>query len=206
MTQYLRNSPLRKADLLPDPLRQLQNWLGDAQDAGMMEPTAMALATADRDARPSVRVVLFKGFHEGGLCFYTNYQGRKARDLEANPQAAASFWWDRLERQVRIEGRVQRLPRVISEDYFRRRPRESQLGAYVSRQSEVVDSRETLDRRWEALAQDYAGRDVPCPEYWGGYCLVPDTLEFWQGRVGRLHDRLRYRRDGEDWVIERLEP
>jgi pyridoxamine 5'-phosphate oxidase len=206
MTQYSRNTPLGAEDLLADPLAQFEAWLTDARGVGLLEPTAMGLATADARGQPSLRIVLFKGLHQGGFTFFTSYDGRKAQELAANPQAAATFWWDRLERQVRIEGRVERLPRAMSEEYFRRRPRESQLGALTSHQSQVVDSREALDRRWEENARQYAGQEIPCPEFWGGYVLLPERVEFWQGRVGRLHDRLLYTRAGSGWRCERLEP
>jgi len=204
--QYTRNSPLSEADLQPDPLAQLELWLQDAREARMIEPGAMALATATPEGQPSLRIVLYKGLEDGGLSFYTSYEGRKGQELAANPQAAATFWWDRLERQVRIEGRVERLPQEKSRAYFRSRLRESQLAAMTSRQSRVVASREELDRRWEENAQRLAGQDVPYPEFWGGYRLVPDTWQFWQGRKSRLHDRLRYTLQGEGWVRERLAP
>lgn len=206
MPQYTRNPPLDIPDLDPDPLKQLDKWLADAREAGMIDPTAMALGTATPDGRPSVRIVLFKGFQHGGLSFYTHLLSRKGLELEMNPFVAATFWWDRLERQVRIEGRVERLPQEKSRAYFRSRLRESQLAAMTSRQSRVVASREELDRRWEENAQRLAGQDVPYPEFWGGYRLVPDHIEFWQGRLGRLHDRLRYSRHPDGWRVERLEP
>ncbi|PPE74831.1 pyridoxamine 5'-phosphate oxidase [Solimonas fluminis] len=206
MSQYTKNSPLGDGELLPDPIAQLAAWLDDAKEAGMIEPTAMALGTSV-DGQPSVRIVLFKGFVGQDLSFYTNYEGRKGRELAANPRCAATFWWDRLERQVRIEGAVEKLPESLSREYFYRRPRESQIGALTSRQSAVVASREELDRRWEENAQRHAGAEVPFPSFWGGYRLVPASLEFWQGRRGRLHDRLRYTRSGaNEWRIERLEP
>lgn len=204
--QYTRNPPLDEADLLPDPLAQLAGWLDAAAQAGMIEPGAMTLATVGADGRPSARVVLFKGFDHDALCFYTNYEGRKGRELAQNPHAALVFWWDRLERQVRVEGVTERLPRERSEAYFRQRPRESQLAAYTSRQSAVVATREELDARMAANEAALQGQEIPLPAFWGGYRLVPQTLEFWQGRRGRLHDRLRYRRDGGIWRIERLEP
>lgn len=204
--QYTRNSPLSEVDMQPDPLAQLELWLQDAREARMIEPGAMALATATPDGQPSVRVVLYKGLEDGGLSFYTSYEGRKGQELAANPQAAATFWWDRLERQVRVEGRVDRLPREKSRAYFQSRLRESQLAAMTSRQSRVVASREELDRRWEENAQRLAGQDVPYPEFWGGYRLLPERIEFWQGRLGRLHDRLRYSRHPDGWRVERLEP
>lgn len=206
MMQYEKNPPLLETDLHADPLAQLQAWLAAAGSAGQIEPTAMNLATTDASGRPSSRMVLLKGFHQGGLCFYTNFEGRKGRELEANPQAAACFWWDRLERQVRIEGVARRLPRERSETYFRSRPRGSQIGALVSRQSRVVADRTTLDARFDRIAQELGNDPVPLPDFWGGYVLEPRGFEFWQGRRGRLHDRLCYVRDDHGWRIERLEP
>ena len=210
MPQYTQNPPLDIAALDTDPLGQLQRWLDDAVAAPMIEPTAMTLATVDAHGRPSARIVLFKGFHgEGwgrGLTFYTNYDSRKGRELLANPQVALVFWWDKLERSVRIEGRVTKLPRDVSEHYFHSRPYASQVGAVTSKQSAVVRSREALDQRYDEQLAHYEGKTVPLPTFWGGYHVVPDALEFWQGRHGRLHDRLRYRRDGDGWVVERLEP
>lgn len=206
MPQYTRNPPLDESALDPDPLRQFERWLDEAQQEGFYEPTAMALATATRDGAPSVRMVLYKGLFDGGLCFYTNYESRKGRELAENPRAAAVFWWDRMERQLRVEGSVERLPRAQSEAYFHSRPRESQLAALTSHQSRVVGSREELDARYAENARRHADGEVPCPPYWGGYRIVPVCFEFWQGRRGRFHDRIRYRRDGGRWLRERLEP
>lgn len=204
--QYDKNPPLLESTLRPDPLDQLADWLADAVAVEQIEPTAMALATATPDGAPSVRIVLFKGFHAGALTFYTSHEGRKGRELDGNPRASAVFWWDRLERQVRVEGLASRLPREVSRTYFEARPRESQIGAVTSRQSEVVASREALDERFARNEAALAGQAVPLPDHWGGYQLVPTSIEFWQGRKGRLHDRLRYRRAGTAWVVERLEP
>ncbi|MGQ0618984.1 MAG: pyridoxamine 5'-phosphate oxidase [Panacagrimonas sp.] len=204
--QYDKNPPLLEADLLPDPLAQFALWLQDASAAGQIEPTAMTLATVGSDGRPSARVVLFKGIHEGQLSFYTNHEGRKGREIESRPDVAATFWWDRLERQVRIEGRAQRLPREVSQRYFESRPRGSQIGALTSRQSSVVASREELDIRMAGNEARLQGQPVPLPEFWGGYGIRPDSVEFWQGRRGRLHDRLRYVWMDQVWRIERLEP
>lgn len=207
MPQYTRNPPLLEADLAADPLTQLDRWLVAAREAAMIEPSAMTLATVGRDGKPSARVVLFKGVHAGGLSFYTNYGSRKGSELGAGAPAALVFWWDRLERQVRVEGRVDRLSRELSEEYFRGRPRLSQLSAYTSRQSRVVADRATLERRLAENDRRFAGQDVPLPDDWGGYVLKPEMFEFWQGQVGRLHDRLVYRRDGSGtWGLERLEP
>ncbi|GAC1628500.1 MAG: pyridoxamine 5'-phosphate oxidase [Nevskia sp.] len=206
MPQYIRNPPLLESTLLPDPLAQFEAWLAEAVAIGMIEPTAMTLATVDADGRPSARVVLFKGFEHGGFSFYTHYDSRKARALAAHPYAAATFWWDRLERSVRIEGRVEKLPAGISEAYFRSRPQGSQIGAITSHQSRVVATREELDARLAANEARHGGGTVPFPEDWGGYRLVPEAIEFWQGRANRVHDRLVYRRAASGWRVERLEP
>ena len=207
--QYDRNPPLGEADVLPDPLAQFQRWLADAQEnsdsGGLVEPTAMALGTVSADGQPSVRIVLFKGLHEGAFTFYTNYDSRKGAELAARPQAALTFWWDRLERQVRIEGRVERVPAQLSDHYFHSRPRGSQIGVYTSRQSQV-GNRADLDTRLAETARRFEGQDIPLPQWWGGYRVVPENIEFWQGRLNRVHDRLRYVREGEGWRIERLEP
>jgi pyridoxamine 5'-phosphate oxidase len=166
----------------------------------------MALATATPDGAPSVRMVLLKGVDELGFVFYSNYASRKGRELAANPRAALLFHWDALGRQVRVEGRVQRVGREQSEAYFRTRPRGAQVAALASRQSEPVESREALDARFAALETAHAGREVPLPEDWGGFRLEPDVFEFWQHRDDRLHDRLRYRREGSRWAVERLQP
>lgn len=204
--QYTLNPPLDAADLLPEPVEQLQVWIEAARAAGMMEPGAMTLATVGDDGRPAARIVLCKGFHDGGVCFFTNYESRKGRELAALPEASLVFWWDRLERQVRLEGPVERVSREQSLSYFRKRPRESQLGAYSSHQSAVVATREELDARMEANERAFAGREIPLPDGWGGYVLRPRAVEFWQGRLGRMHDRLLYRRQAAGWRIERLEP
>lgn len=206
MAQYTKNPPLIETTVQPDPVQQFERWFADAEGADILEPTAMVLATVDAGGQPSARVVLFKGWYEGGLCFYTNYASRKGEALAANPLAAATFWWDRIERSVRFEGRVQKLPESVSEQYFHTRPRGSQIGAWTSQQSQVVDSRESLDARLAETERRYAEAEVPLPPHWGGYALVPERVEFWQGRLNRLHDRLCYRRQGGVWRLERLEP
>lgn len=208
MPQYTSNPPLLEAEVDRDPIAQFRRWLDDATSIGMIEPIAMTLATVDPDGRPSARVVLLKGLDPQGFAFYTNYQSRKGRALAANPYAAATFWWDRLERSVRIEGVTEKLTAAESEAYFRSRPQGSQVGAITSRQSQVVASRADLDARLAANLATYASTPVPFDaSAWGGYRLRPETIEFWQGRDNRSHDRLRYRRAADGgWIVERLEP
>jgi pyridoxamine 5'-phosphate oxidase len=198
---------LRRRDLDPDPIKQFGNWFTAAIEAGIRDVNAMSLATASREAKPSVRIVLLKGFDRDGFVFFTNYESEKGRQLEANPNAALGFYWIELDRQIRINGPVERTSREESERYFHSRPRGSQLGAWASRQSEVVDGRRVLDARMAEVTERFGKDPVPLPPHWGGYRLKPETIEFWQGRPNRLHDRLRYTRqpDGR-WLIERLAP
>lgn len=197
---------LDERDLQSDPMAQLDHWLGEARQAGLREPTAMNLATVSPQGKPRSRMVLFKGFVESGLAFFTDYQGDKGREITQNPAVALTFWWDILERQVRIEGTARKLDRKLSEQYFRSRPRISQISAFTSHQSEVVDSRATLETRFKENQVAFEGGDIPFPGRWGGFIVEPEQFEFWQGRRGRLHDRLRYRRLGQGWTVDRLEP
>ncbi len=198
---------LDRASAGEDPLALFERWLREAVAAGIAEPNAMTLATADADGRPSARMVLLKDSSAQGLSFFTNYGSRKAADLEVNPRAALVFHWQPLHRQVRVEGEVSRVPPAESDAYFAGRPRGSQIGARASRQSRVLESRERLEAEVAALERRYAGREIPRPDDWGGYRLRPDAFEFWQGRPSRLHDRLRFQGDGEGgWRIERLSP
>lgn len=197
---------LLEKDLDPDPFRQFGIWFDAAQGAGLVHPDAFALATVSEDGRPSARMLLLKGFDEKGFVFYTNSESRKGEDLHGNPDAAICFWWDKLERQVRIEGKVERVSDEEADLYFSTRPRGSRIGAWVSRQSRVIESRECLDRQYHKYELDYADMDIPRPGYWNGYRLIPSAIEFWQGRPNRLHDRLRYRKGRGGWVIERLAP
>jgi pyridoxamine 5'-phosphate oxidase len=198
---------LRRRDLDPDPIKQFSNWFTAAIEAEIRDVNAMSLATAEPDARPSVRVVLLKGFDQDGFVFFTNYESEKGVQLEANPYAALAFYWIELDRQIRIAGKAEKTSRQESEAYFHSRPIGSQLGAWASRQSEVLDGRRVLDARMAEMTERYAAKPIPLPPHWGGFRVKPDTMEFWQGRPNRLHDRFRYRlgTDG-NWLIERLAP
>jgi pyridoxamine 5'-phosphate oxidase len=189
-----------------NPFALFAQWYLDAEAAELPEPSAMALATANADGVPSVRMVLLRGFDERGFLFYTNYQSRKAEELGANPRAALVMYWAPLERQVRIEGVVEKLTAAESDAYFQTRPRGSQLGAHASPQSTVIPGRDYLEARLAELEAAFAGAAVPRPPHWGGYRVVAHTIEFWQGRPNRLHDRLRYQRVDNGWVMERLAP
>jgi pyridoxamine 5'-phosphate oxidase len=203
-TQY-RDDTLELADLDPDPLRQFAAWLTDAAAAGLREPNATSLATVDPDGAPSVRMVLLKGLEDGRCVFYTNLESRKARALEHEPRCALAFWWDGLERQVRVEGRAQRVDDATADAYFASRPRGSRLGAWASPQSQALASRDRLVEAWAAVAARFP-EEVPRPPFWGGYAVAPSALEFWQGRASRLHDRFRYERRDGAWHCQRLAP
>jgi pyridoxamine 5'-phosphate oxidase len=189
-----------------DPITQFQRWFDDAIAAQLPLPEAMTLATATPDGRPSARVVLLKQVDHDGFVFFTNYRSAKAEQLDTNPYAALVFYWPQLDRQVRVEGSVVKTSSQESRDYFRTRPRESQIGAWASSQSEVIASRDALVQRAKELEALYGDREIDCPEHWGGYRLNPDRIEFWKSRVGRLHDRILYQRDPTGWSITRLAP
>ncbi len=199
---------LLEKDILPNPLQQFHRWFQEALSSGLPEPNAMHISTVDANNRPSSRIVLLKELDEKGFLFYTNYHSKKGQDMEVNPYVSLTFFWVELERQVRIEGRAERVTQQESDDYFAIRPRGSQLGAWVSNQSEVLPNREILVDKLAAYEQKFEGMDIPRPPHWGGYRVLPHRVEFWQGRPNRLHDRLSYELDAEKttWAIERLSP
>jgi pyridoxamine 5'-phosphate oxidase len=203
--EYAREG-LDESDAGTDPVALFGRWLDEAVAAGIHEPNAMALATADPSGRPSVRIVLLKGFDEAGAVFYSNYDSRKGRELALNPWASGVLLWHELQRQVRIEGRVGRVDASQSDAYFGSRPRGAQIGAAASRQSRPIEGREALEAQVAGVEQTFDGRDVERPEQWGGYRLALDAMEFWQGRPNRMHDRLRFTHAGHGWTRERLQP
>lgn len=196
---------LSEAEVAADPMRQFEQWFAQALTARLPEPNAMTLATVGADGRPAARIVLIKGIDDRGFVFFTNYLSRKGRELAHQPYASLLFYWIELERQVRIEGLVEKTSGLESDQYFDTRPPDSRIGAWASEQSEVVESRAALERR-EAEYREKFGDAPPRPPHWGGYRLVPDRFEFWQGRASRLHDRIRYQREGDNWHIARLAP
>ena len=205
--EYTLNG-LDTTDVLADPFAQFQLWFDAALQADVPEPNAMHLSTVTAEGRPDGRIVLLKGVSETGFAFYTNYESRKGRELTQQPFAALTFFYPQLERQIRIEGVVEKVSDSESDAYFNSRPRGSQVGAWVSHQSTIIDSRDVLEKRQRDLEAEFAGKDVPRPPYWGGFRVIPYTLEFWQGRPSRLHDRIQYHRAEvtQPWQLERLAP
>lgn len=194
-------------EILDDPIKQFEQWFEAARQSNILEPNAMTLSTAAPEGRVSARMMLLKDFGQRGFTFFSNYRSRKSGQLASNSFAALTFWWYTMERQVRIEGRIKKLPGEEADQYFKTRPRGSQLGAWTSPQSEEIPDRHFLDKRFAEMEEKFANQDVPRPDYWGGFLLVPDRIEFWQGRPNRLHDRIVYRlHDDGNWHIQRLAP
>ena len=198
---------LEKKHANKNPFSQFQVWFDEAREAEFVEPNAMNLATANKAGEISSRMVLLKTFNDAGFVFFTNYESSKAQDLDSTKTAALNFWWDKLYRQARIQGRVEKVSASESEEYFHSRPRGSQIGAITSRQSSVIESYDVLEQEYQRLEEKFSGQEIPYPDHWGGYRVIPEQFEFWQGRPNRLHDRLRYlKTESGEWIIERLSP
>lgn len=197
---------LNETNVKKDPFDQLNVWMEETIKSNLIDPSAMILATANKNAEPSVRVVLLKGIDAEGLIFFTNYESRKGKDISENPQASLLFFWKELERQVRISGKVKEVSKKESEDYFHSRPYESQLAALASKQSSIISDRQYLEGKFEELKKEFNGKEIPLPAFWGGFKLIPESFEFWQGRENRLHDRISYMKGKRDWKIVRLAP
>jgi pyridoxamine 5'-phosphate oxidase len=206
MRRDFESEGLDREHLNDDPVIQFQTWFEDARNAGILEPNAMSLATTGTDQMPDLRTVLLKYFDSHGFVFYTNYGSRKARELDENPRAALLFPWIGLNRQVRIQGRVEKVSKAESLKYFASRPRGSQLGAWVSEQSKAITSRGLLEQKVAEMKRKFSSGEIPLPSFWGGYRVVPERIEFWQGRPSRLHDRFEYVREADGWTIQRLQP
>jgi pyridoxamine 5'-phosphate oxidase len=198
---------LSETNTKADPIKQFEQWFNEAQEANVPEKNAMTLATATHDGRPSARIVLLKGVYEAGFVFYTNYLSRKGKEITKNPLGALTFFWPGMDRQIRIEGTIEKVSKEQSEKYFHSRPKNSQIGALASPQSQEIADRDVLEKKWTALEAEYEGKDVPKPSFWGGYILKPRLIEFWQGRPNRLHDRILYKKiDNKNWKKVRLAP
>ncbi len=201
-----RNNELNETSVDKNPFIQFTKWYESILNSKLNEPTAMMLSTTDVSGNPSARIVLLKEIDNSGFVFYTNYGSRKGKDMKENPKAALTFFWDEVRRQIRIEGRIQKIRREISKEYFSTRPRESQIGAWVSAQSSVIPNRELLENKYIELKEKFGNKDIPLPDFWGGYRLIPNYFEFWQGRENRLHDRICYKKENNEWKIFRIAP
>jgi pyridoxamine 5'-phosphate oxidase len=207
LREEYKTASLSENDSKADPVKQFDAWFKEAVDAKIPEPNAMTLATATHDGRPSARIVLLKGVYDNGFVFYTNYLSRKGKEITKNPLGALTFFWAGMERQVRIEGTIEKITREQSDKYFQSRPKGSQIGALASPQSQEIASREILEKKWAELETEYADKTIPKPSFWGGYILKPRLIEFWQGRPSRLHDRILYKKiDNTNWKKVRLAP
>ena len=201
-----QSNELNETSINKNPLIQFTKWYESILNSNSNEPTAMMLSTADVNGNPSARIVLLKEFDDSGFVFYTNYESRKGKNLKENPKAALTFFWDEQRRQIRIEGTVEKIIRETSKKYFSSRPRESQIGAWVSAQSSVVPNRKLLESKFDELAEKFGNEEIPLPDFWGGYRVIPNYFEFWQGRENRLHDRICYKKENDEWKIFRLAP
>lgn len=206
LRQEYRAAELAEADVEANPILQFKKWFTEAIDSQLYEPNVMTLATADKSGKPSARIVLLKGFDEQGFVFFTNYESQKGKELSENPRASLVFFWPELERQVRIDGNVTLVSAKVSEEYFHSRPKGSQIGAVASPQSKPIEDRKILEERVSTLLEEFTDKEVPRPVHWGGYIVSPESVEFWQGRPSRLHDRISYTRNGDSWMINRLAP
>lgn len=206
LRQDYRSAELNDNDINKNPIKQFEKWFTAAVDAQLYEPNVMTLATADKAGKPNARIVLLKGFDENGFSFYTNYLSQKGKEIKKNPQACLVFFWAALERQVRIEGKIEKLSKEASEKYFHSRPIGSQIGAIVSPQSQIITDRKILEKKSEELTSQYEGKIIPKPAHWGGYIVKPTSIEFWQGRTSRLHDRIKYDLINGKWQTSRLAP
>lgn len=197
---------LTEDNINPDPFKQFDIWFKDAHDIGLKDPNAMNVASATKDGVPSSRMVLLKSYDENGFIFYTNYTSRKSKEIIDNPLVALNFFWDALERQVRVEGKIEKIDSKISDEYFASRARLSQLGAHASNQSQIIENYDVITNKLKELEKKFEGEEIPRPEYWGGFIVVPDSIEFWQGHQGRIHDRLKFQRLEQKWKLDRLSP
>ncbi len=201
-----QSNELNETSVDKDPFIQFTKWYESILDSNLNEPTAMMLSTADVNGNPSARIVLLKEFDDSGFVFYTNYGSRKGKDLKENPKAALTFFWDEQRRQIRIEGSIEKISLETSREYFSSRPRESQIGAWVSAQSSVIPNRDILENKFDELEEKFGNEEIPLPDFWGGYRLIPNYFEFWQGRENRLHDRICYKKENNEWKIFRIAP